>query len=343
VKTTVNQKRISELAGVSQTVVSRVLAGQGRRYRVAEHTIRKVEEVAKVLNYVPNPGVRIMQGRSTKLIGVVIKSFSDPYLVSILESLKTHASTHGLMLMITCFENGEFSEKDERLLSSFNPDAYFVIGSVDFSTWSQRFFTQDKPIVSFGHRGDNKKVSYIFTDVDQGTRLLLDLFCENEYSDIRFVLDGLKGNRIRYEAFVRNAESRGLRKSREASFESRAIGVEAGREIGARLAASGSLPEAMCAMDDAIAIGVIKGLIESGVPFGGLPAITGFDDIGYAQLVSPALTTIRQPINQMVRRAIDMIVEGTLEPLVSFEPRLVIRDSVPIRRSDSNLLNRVER
>ena len=84
--------------------------------------------------------------------------------------------------------------------------------------------------------------------------------------------------------------------------------VDFGREAGFELAKRPNLPDAVVCANDLIAVGVIRGLLRSGIRVPDDVAITGFDDIALCRYVEPAITTVRQPIENMGAEAANLLL-----------------------------------
>ncbi|GAA4390615.1 LacI family DNA-binding transcriptional regulator [Tsukamurella soli] len=96
-----------------------------------------------------------------------------------------------------------------------------------------------------------------------------------------------------------------------------------------------TLPDAIICSDDLIAIGLVGRLTSRGVRVGTDVAVTGFDDIEYAALNAPALTTLRQPLSQIAAEAVRLLQErirATDHPTTRFALRgeLVLRESTEV-------------
>jgi len=90
------------------------------------------------------------------------------------------------------------------------------------------------------------------------------------------------------------------------------------------------LPQALVTGNDVIALGTLRALAEAGLRVPKDIAVTGFDDIPLAQLVTPALTTVRQPIAHMAQLAFDAVTQHTLTSSAAeqtVQPTLIVRES----------------
>jgi DNA-binding LacI/PurR family transcriptional regulator len=112
---------------------------------------------------------------------------------------------------------------------------------------------------------------------------------------------------------------------------------DGGYEATRRLLSLPSPPSALFAADDTMAVGALSAALDMGRSVPGDLSVIGFDDIKMAAYVRPALTTVRQPIEEIGKKAIELLLEmiredSALDPLprLLIEPELVIRESCAV-------------
>jgi LacI family transcriptional regulator len=108
--------------------------------------------------------------------------------------------------------------------------------------------------------------------------------------------------------------------------------VEWGREGARRLLEDGTLPDAIVCGADIIALGVLSAFGEAGVRVPEDVAVTGFDDIGFAAISAPPLTTVRQPAQAIGTEAVRML-EERLGGATGVSQRRLCRPDLVLRRS----------
>src|SRR5688572_22893430 len=91
---------IAELAGVSQSTVSRVLNGVPTRVPIAEETRERVLVAARQLGYRPNPLARGLRGAPTMLLGAVVRDITDPFFAGAIEALSIEAIARGYNVVL---------------------------------------------------------------------------------------------------------------------------------------------------------------------------------------------------------------------------------------------------
>lgn len=134
----------------------------------------------------------------------------------------------------------------------------------------------------------------------------------------------------RYEAFGAALSARGLEVLPALESRPGASGVTA--DLIADLLGSGSLPDCFVCANDEEALVVMETLKAAGVSVPGQVAVAGFDGIVAGRLVSPTLTTVRQPMELMGRTAVEILVDAISQPVAPLVERqlpvhLVVRES----------------
>jgi LacI family transcriptional regulator len=111
-----------------------------------------------------------------------------------------------------------------------------------------------------------------------------------------------------------------------------ALAVDYGEKAVSALLAEEPRPTAVMCANDLLALGVLRGLAAHGVSVPGEIAVMGYDDVTFASMLSPALTSIRQPKYELGATAAELFLEEALgseheHRSVRFEPELIVRAS----------------
>ena len=315
---------VARRAGVSQPTVSRALRDDPS---VALATRHAVHDAAAELGYVPSQRGRSLSTRRTGQIGVVISDLANPFYLEILDAVHDALGAAGRrMLVLTPDEDDDVLLR--RLLDGALDGAILsttLLGSALPAELAQRSF----PFVLLNRSVDDAPGDVVATNNVAGGRLAA-----------RALLDA--GHREIAAAFGPRDTSTG--RDREAGF--RAMLADAGVTLSGdrvrhgpfdfayghaaavELASSGAT--ALFCANDVIAIGAYNGLRSRGVPVPERMSVVGFDDIAIASWEVFELTTVRQDIDEMVRRAVELVLDRVAQPdapvrRVVLEPALVSR------------------
>lgn len=314
----VNQKQIAERVGLSISLVSRVLSGNARDIGIAESTIERVRSVADELGYVPNVAAQTLKGKASNTIGVVVYDFQDPFFGSTIERLQSIAHENGHSLVLTGFQGRHPAASDLAPLHKHVIDGLVIIGSAERSAWLDGF--THLPVTRVGHGEPEEKSVRVAIDEEDAARQLLEHLASRGLSRCTYLGSDLFVHHIRYQAFARAAKALGI--GIDQVIESQ-HGFRAGYHAARELSATSSQSAALICATDRIAMGALHALHDAGQQ----RAVTGFDDIPGAAEFIPSITTIRQPIDEMVQRAFSLSIrpEGNTEILL--KGKLIVRSS----------------
>jgi len=312
---------IAELAGVSQSTVSRALSGAGV---VSEETRRKVAEAARRLNYKIDANARNLRLQSAKTIALLLYedpvtsgSLINPFFLSMLSSTIKAAGRRGYDLVIS-FQGD--SADNEDYVGSHRADGIIFFGYGDYVRYVDRAARLDAariPFVTWGPVEAGQCGHFIGSDNVTGAYEGVAHLIARGRKRIAFLghhSDHTPEFRDRYRGYERALAVSGLELipglQREAD-----ISEEEGQQAILDLLESGIAFDAVFAACDLIAIGAMKGLRQRGLSIPGDVAVMGFDDIVTATFTDPPLTTVRQN----TEAAGELMVE-TLLALIAGQP-----------------------
>jgi DNA-binding LacI/PurR family transcriptional regulator len=335
--TTVTTMRdIAQVAGVSQSTVSRVLNDAPTRVPIAAETRERVNLAARRLGYRPNPLARGLRGASTMLIGAVVRDFSDPFFATAIEALAVEAMARGYNVVL----GHAHGRVDEGLaltavLEVRHTDAVVMLGDMqDQPRLLDDLRNSSVPVVALWQ--GISPIEFPTMDVDDraGIAAGVEHLVSLGHERIGFISGRLPGdNPRRRDAFVKAVTERvgHLRDGYVQDVPNTLAGGEAG------LAALLALPEpptAVATSTDLVAVGVLHAAYSLGRTVPDDLSVVGFDDLLLAAHTVPALTTLRMPIAEIVGEGVELAIElgrdtsASREPRVKvFEPTLIVRQS----------------
>ena len=324
---------IAELAGVSIATVSRAVNGRGD---VSEETRTLVRRIAREHGYTASREARGLSTGRTGLIGVTLPMIHPTYFSSIVASLAAALDEHDMRIVLcpTLHQHDREITLIERLMHGTTDGAILVLpeeSSSELRALVRRGYRyvvvdpgerpdEDIPAVSAAHSAG----------ADQAVRHLLHL----GHRRIAAITGprGRMATEERLRGYGGAMAAAGLPPDARLVVESN-FKVEGGFDATARLLEQPDRPTAIFAFNDPMAIGAIRAARSRGLRIPEDVSIVGFDDTTEAQFVTPALTTVRQPLAEMGRAAVDVLL-GLLENQppeasrhVELATRLVVRDS----------------
>jgi DNA-binding LacI/PurR family transcriptional regulator len=321
----VTMKDVAQDAQVSQSTVSRILSGAPPAVPISETTRARVLETARRLQYRPNPLARGLRGAPTMLIGAIVRDVTDPFFATAIDVLSRRARHRGYSVVL----GHARGEADEALalaavLEARQCDAIVLLGDIrDQPALLADLATVSGPVIELWQGSGSQGFPAIAVDNDAGMRAAMDH------------LRTLGHRRI---AFVGDAGTAAVA-ARRAAFEQcggqdvvTAVNApQAGGEALDALLDRAEPPTAIAAATDVLAFGILHQAAVRGLRVPVDLSVTGFDDIPLAASAVPALTTVRMPVDAMVRAAIARAIpDGETDPgpqLQRFATELIVRAS----------------
>ena len=301
----VTAREVAELAGVSISAVSRTFT---KGASVSPATREKVLTATRSLGYQPNVLARSLMTRRTELIGLISNNFDNPAFMEIFDLFTRRLQQRGLRPLLANLSGGARTEVALEMLLQYNVDGVIVASSTLPRQFAEACAEARLPVVqAFGRAGGKVAVNVVGADNIQGGRLAGDLLRERGYRNIAFLggpqtatssedrLRGLKAS-LRAEGLTPVAEVYGHSYSHEA-----------GSALMRQLLRSGGIDAVFCG-DDILAMGALDACREAGVGVPGDIGVIGFNDIAMAAWPAYNLTTIRQPIGDIIVTAVELLL-----------------------------------
>ncbi|WP_059046181.1 LacI family DNA-binding transcriptional regulator [Paenibacillus rubinfantis] len=322
---------VAERAGVSVTTVSRVLNNRGY---ISEKTRNKVHQVMKELNYQPNEMARALFRRKSNMIGLIIPAVSHPFFSELAYYLEYYADQQGYKLLL-CNSNRNIAKERKyiEMLNKNQVDA-IIMGSSVLDI--EHYLNLNLPIVSFD-RTVAEDIPIVTSDNFQGGKLAAKLFIDKGCQHPVYIYRGIGGPH--HGALLANARAQGYDEELAAAgLKPVHLQLEITDEDQPgnpseviRFLTEHPQVDGIFASSDVIAAEVIQACHQLNKNIPKDIKIIGYDDVKVATLVSPQLTTIRQPIREMGERTIELVVkqlDGEEVPKVnSFPVELVERET----------------
>jgi DNA-binding LacI/PurR family transcriptional regulator len=333
----VTLKQVAARANVSYQTVSKVLNNQTQ---VSKETEYRILEAVRELGYRPNQIARNMRAKRSFMIGYSWAQTSPDQVNHILDQFLTsmvqEAEAAGYHLLPFPFREGDGIVNAYRELIDTGRVDGFVLSSVNYNDPRITFLLERNfPFVTFGR--SNPELDFPYVDVDgfDGICQVMQHLISRGHQRIAAIAwpeDSRVGNE-RMRGYFEAMQTAGLR-IRPAWIERGEGTFDFGRAAATRLLKlpASDCPTAIITLNDTQAIGALHAARAQGLVVGNHLAIVGFDDAPMSQYLFPALTTVRQPIQEAGRKCVEMLIslleaEEPLERQVSLTPKLILRES----------------
>jgi len=314
---------VAEAAGVSRQTVSNALNSPEL---LRPDTLARVQEAIERLGYSPNRAARSLRTRASHLIGLRVdpavedsaNALMDRFVHSLVESTKV-AGYHVLLFTAADSGGAEIDRTDDtvheyaELLRSAAVDAFVITDTYRGNPHAAWLSSQGVPFVAFGRPWGEAGAGHPWVDVDgrAGIALAVDHLVERGHSSIAWI-GWQKGSVIgedRRSGWVDRMHDHGLSTSRLSARgeDTLEYGVRAAQAL--LDAVPAERPTAFVCASDTVAMGVLRALHERGLRAGDDVAVVGFDDSIAAQVTTPALTSVRQPLEQVAVEVVRFLGE----------------------------------
>lgn len=327
---------VARVAGVSRATVSRVVNGNPK---VGVDVKRQVERAIARLGYVPNPAARSLVTRRSDSVGVVIPEppgmlFGDPFFPRLLRGISTELSARNLQLVLLMPQSSDEEARLERYLTAGHVDGALLVSLHGDDTLPDALAARGVPVVVGGRPPTGDSVSYVDVDNVGGARTAVAHLIDGGRqtigtisgpTDMTVGVDRLTGYHQALEAAGRTPDP-----ALEAAGD---FTQEGGAAAMSRLLEARPDLDAVFAASDLMAAGAIGTLKAAGLRIPEDVAIVGFDDSSIAPTSEPPLTSVRQPIEEMGREMVRLLLEQAARP--GTVPRKVILATKLVRRRSS--------
>jgi LacI family transcriptional regulator len=321
-------KEIAEYLGLSSASVSIVINNAPLAKSMTPQTRARILEAAKKFNYRPNLVARALSKRESHTVGVIAPESSDGYYTRVMRGIEE-----------SLLESGYLYFTVSHLTRPHLISEYPVDGIIFLNTAMEE--NPGIPAVSISYTAPDDSITSVVIDQQLGTRQALEHLKALGHRRILM----MKGQRSCLEAEDR------WRLLLQAAGE---LGIRAHPELFLQMDDDQLTPEhafgkvteflkhrrdftAVCAFNDTSALGAIRALADVGLRCPADVSVVGFDDIGVADFYTPRLTTVRQPLEEMGRRAVENLIARIKQPGGAYPPRIVLQPEIVIRESTRRL------
>lgn len=301
---------VARRSGVSVATVSRHL---NNKIKLPSETVAVIEGAIRDLGYHPNPHARSLSRGRSDTIGLVVPDIGNPYFARLAAAVERAAHDHGLALVlcVTLNERARELEYLNRLGRNYLDGLIFVTNHPGDGTLAGPINQTNRRIVILDEDVQGARGPKIVSDNEQGGYLAGRHLVECGHRRIAFFggPQDMMSTRARIAGCRRAMDEHApLAKLTTVLFGDYTI--EHGRRAAEQLLHADDGATAVLMSSDEIAIGALEVFTREGVSIPGRLSVIGFDDVAPFHLFSPPLTCIRQPVERMGRRAVEVLVSG---------------------------------
>lgn len=328
-------EEVAAHAGVGRGTVSRVINNAAG---VKDSTRRAVQRAIEELGYVPNLAARSLAGRRTDAIALVLtepdwRVFAEPFFSEIVRSLGDALADTGMQLMLTLVRSDAERTRFLEYARGGRVDGVLLMSVHAADRLPDMLAEARLPTVMLGRRSGDEYVSYVDADNVGGARSAVTHLLSRGRTAIATITGPL-------DMYVAQCRLRGYQDAlalagltcvqslvAESDFTQ-----DSGRRAMAELLERHPEIDGVLAASDTTAAGALQALRAAGRRVPEDVAVIGFDDFPLAERTEPRLTTVRQPLEEMGRAMIRLLLEDMEKPSVAYR-HVILRTELAVRES----------
>ena len=320
---------VAEKAGVSIATVSRVFNNSDA---VSKASKEKVMTAAKALGYTPNLAARSLMIKRTDTIGVVLPDMHGEFFSELVRGIDAGARERGLHMLVSCSHDDDNEMAAVLAAMAGRVDGVIIMSPFIRAEDLKTHIPNQLPVVVVNSNLDSELFPSVNLDNYAGAYQMMAHLIAEGYRHIA-VVNGPDSNLDAQQRCQACRDVAAKNPDCQLTVVEGDFTEQGGFDAGVKLAAADVLPDAVFALNDAMAMGCLSAFAEAGIAVPEAIALAGFDDIPMAKYLRPTLSTVHVPISELGSRALEMLMvalaEDQAEPSGErlIAPELVIRDS----------------
>ena len=345
-KSTATIRDVARMAEVSEATVSRVING---RDGVSAPLLERVNRAIETLHYKPNSVARALKNKSSQTLGLIIPSVENPVFAQMVSQVEKAAQRYGFSIIL-CSSEGDIRNEERYIefLIEKQVDGILFDATGNYSPAFEDLKSYGMPTVVIG-KGITK---FVTTSVSvgnyQGARMACEHLIKTGCRRIAFLSsrhDAFTAIEDRYLGYCDALKQNGLPFDESFVFQS-ATSYQGATEKTLEMIASGIRFDAVFASNDVLAIGCMNTMIDYGIRVPDEVSIIGYDDILFAMMTRPRLSSVSDNIEGLASLAVKellRIIYTRRDDLRNqcLEPVLMLRETTrPIGKENEKNSNR---
>lgn len=304
-----NINDVVRLSGVSKSTVSRVINNYPH---IASEKRERVLKVMEEIGYTPNIAAQKLRGLTGTIIGVVVPRIVNPFFSYLVEAIEKEGYIRGYQTII--FQSHEDSEREINFLNLMkHKQVDGVIMAAYENDWNTiKAYLKYGPIVMCNEYLSEPLVPMVRVDQFMASYEGVKHLVSQGHQKIAYCTGGLFSesgkDKDRNQGYQKVLTESGIEVNPNWIFIKRHT-IEDGRKVLHQIYDMQDRPTAIFTGSDEVAAGIIMEARKQGIRIPEELAIIGFDDQPLAQMLSPELTTIKQPVSEMGYTAMDLIIK----------------------------------
>lgn len=302
-------KTIAGHCGCSITTVSRVINGNFEKYRISRKTAEAVMAEVTRSGYIPEVTIQSLQSKRTRMIGLLLPSIANPYFADMASHIVSELYKSGYTaILVDTMEDAARLDRSARALLMRRVEGMIAAPCGEDPSVLE-MIGKEVPLVLVDRFYEKTSLSYVTTNNFKGgydaTRMLIGAG-HRRIACIQGELDSMP-NHERVRGFMKAMGEEGL--TENAMLSGDAFSVQNGYLSTKMFLFSKEPPTAIFALSNTIMLGALKAIRESGLSVPEDISLIAFDDNLYMDYLTPAITRVSQPVENMAKLAVKILCD----------------------------------
>lgn len=301
---------ISLRTGYSITTVSRVLNGQAKKYRISQDAQEKILREAQKCNYSPNIIARNLRTNRTNTIGLLLPSVSNPYFADLSSVIIAEANKRNYTtIVLDSMENENNQATGIATLLSRRVDGIIAAPCGSDPSLFEEINRKTLPIILIDRSFEGAQLPYVTTNNYSGGVKATEELIRNGHKRIACIQGVTTSvpNKRRVAGYTDTLRKAGLEDM--ALVVGNEFSIQNGYLETKLLLNRNPRPTAILALSNTIGLGAIKAIREAGLDIPDDISLIAYDDNIYMDYITPPISRIGQPIEEMAKLAIKILFE----------------------------------
>jgi DNA-binding LacI/PurR family transcriptional regulator len=331
-------KDVARKAGVAHTTVSRALRGNPL---ISPATTERVRQIASEMGYQPSAAARSLKTKRSRVLGVIVSAIDDPFFSEILQGIDDVAQQSGYSLFIAASQRDLNHERAiVRTMREHRVDGVILCSTPFSAEQSKQLRLYEIPIVVINNQSaEDYRFSIYHDDLDGSHQVMKHLIGlgHQRIAYLGYTRSG-RTNTKRLAGYREQMQETGLTIHNGYEFEVSTSDPAGGQSATSHFLTLSPRPTAIFCYNDMLAIGVLRGLQESGLRIPEDCSVAGFDNITFSAFTNPPLTTFDQPKRTIGAQAAQLVL-GLLDDKDAFGEKIqMLKGRLLVRNSTARLV-----
>ena len=314
---TITIKDVAKICGVGVSTVSRAINNQPG---INEETKQKILKVIEENNYVPNNSARILKKAETKNIAVLIKGINNPFFSPMIREFEKEIKDRKYTFILQRVDENQDEidvaielEKEKKLKGIVFLGGHFSHSKEKLEKLTVPFVLSTVGMIN---QIENMEYSSVAVDDLKESYKLVDYLCKlghNKIAILSATSDDESIGKLRFEGYKKALHDNNIEFDEKLVYYlmegNERYSMYSGYEAAKRLIEDNADCTAIFGITDLIAIGACRAILEKGYRIPEDYSVIGYDGLEMSRFITPSLTTIRQPVEEIAAYTLKILFE----------------------------------